>query len=44
MIRKGKIVLEGSLVDVRPCEAFEKYLMKMSTEDEVKRSVVIGGF
>merc|ERR1719320_1148898 len=43
MIRKGKIMVEGVLVDVRPYEAFAKARLKMNTEDEVKRSVFIGG-
>jgi len=43
MIRRGKIMVAGALVDVRPYEAFAKDSLKISTVDEVKRSVFMGG-
>jgi len=43
MIRRGKIVIKGTWVDVRPFEAFVKDRLKMGTEDEIKRSIFLGG-
>jgi len=43
MIKRGKIVIEGAFVDVRPYEAFAKDNLKMGSEDEIKRSVFLGG-
>jgi len=43
LIKKGKIVIGGAFVDVRPYEAFAKDNLKMGSEDEIKRSVFLGG-
>merc|ERR1719427_1622730 len=43
MIKRGKVVIEGAFVDVRPYEAFAKDNLKMGSEDEIKRSVFLGG-
>jgi len=43
LIRRGKIVIGGAFVDVRPYEAFAKDNLKTGTEDEIKRSVFLGG-
>lgn len=43
MVRRGKIVIEGTFVDVRPYEAFVKEGLKMGCKNEIKRSVFLGG-
>jgi len=43
MIRRGKIVVKGAWVDVRPYEAFSKDSLKMGVENEIKRSIFLGG-
>jgi len=43
MIKRGKIVIGGAFVDVRPYEAFAKDNLKMGSEDKIKRSVFLGG-
>jgi len=43
MVKRGKIVIGGAFVDVRPYEAFAKDNLKMGSKDEIKRSVFLGG-
>lgn len=43
MIRKGKIVIKGTWVDVRPYEAFAKDSLKAASENQIKRSIFLGG-
>jgi len=43
MIEKGKIIIEGCPVDVRPYEAFVKENLEMKLPDDIKRSVFLGG-
>lgn len=43
LIEKGKINLDGSLVDVRPYEAFAKDNLEKKLPDDIKRSVFLGG-
>jgi len=43
LIEKGKINIDGSLVDVRPYEAFAKDNLEKKLPDDIKRSVFLGG-
>jgi len=43
MVRRGKILIGGAFVDVRPYEAFAKDNLKIGSEDEIRRSVFLGG-
>jgi len=43
LIEKRKILIDGSLVDVRPYEAFAKDDMDKKLPDDIKRSVFLGG-
>jgi len=43
LIKKGRIFIDGSQVDVRPYEAFAKDDMDKRLPDDTKRSVFIGG-
>jgi len=43
LIEKGKINIDGSLVDVRPYEAFAKDNLDKKLPDDIKRSVFLGG-
>jgi len=43
MIKKGRIFIDGSQVDVRPYEAFAKDDLDKRLPDDTKRSVFIGG-
>jgi len=43
LIEKRKILIDGSLVDVRPYEAFAKGDMDKKLPDDIKRSVFLGG-
>jgi len=43
MVRRGKILIAGEYVDVRPYEAFVKDGLKISSKNIVKRSVFLGG-
>jgi len=43
MIEKGKIKIDGVLVDVRPYEAFAKDNIKKKLPVDIKRSVFLGG-
>jgi len=43
LIKKGRIFIDGSQVDVRPYEAFAKDGMDKRLPDDTKRSVFIGG-
>jgi len=43
MIEKGKVMIDGVLVDVRPYEAFAKDNLEKKLPDDVKRSVFLGG-
>jgi len=43
MIKKGRIFIDGSQVDVRPYEAFAKEDVDKRLPDDTKRSVFIGG-
>lgn len=43
LIEKGKILIDGSQVDVRPYEAFAKDNLEKKLPDDIKRSVFLGG-
>jgi len=43
MIEKGKIMIDGVQVDVRPYEAFSKGNIEKKFPDDIKRSVFLGG-
>jgi len=43
LIKKGKITIDGSFVDVRPYEEFVKDAPVNDVPDEIKRSVFLGG-
>jgi len=43
LIEKRKILIDGSLVDVRPYEAFAKDDIDKKLPDDIKRSVFLGG-
>jgi len=43
LIEKGKIMIDGSQVDVRPYEAFAKDNLEKRLPDDIKRSVFLGG-
>lgn len=43
LIKKGKLVIDGSQVDVRPYEAFVKDTPEKKLPDDTKRSVFLGG-
>merc|ERR1719462_560329 len=43
MIEKGKIMIDGVRVDVRPYEAFAKENIEKKLPDDIKRSVFLGG-
>jgi len=43
MVKRGKIMVGGAFVDVRPYEAYAKDNLKMGSEDEIRRSVFLGG-
>merc|ERR1719195_1514463 len=43
LIEKGKINIDGSVVDVSPYEAFAKDNLEKKLPDDIKRSVFLGG-
>jgi len=43
MVRRGKIIIEGTFVDVRPYEEIRKDSLNMGSKNDVKRSVFLGG-
>lgn len=43
LIKKGKIIIDGSHVDIRPYEEFAKDAPGNNVSDEIKRSVFLGG-
>jgi len=43
LIKKGKLVIDGAQVDVRPYEAFVKDTPEKKLPDDTKRSVFLGG-
>jgi len=43
LIKKGKLMIDGSQVDVRPYEAFVKDTSEKKLPDDIKRSVFLGG-